>query len=56
MVIVVSCDVLGKKNNGTTLAAYNLIDSLKKRGHEVRVLCSDPEKRGQDGYSPPYGL
>ena len=50
MVIVVSCDVLGKKNNGTTLAAYNLIDALKKRGHEVRVLCSDPEKRGEEGF------
>lgn len=50
MVIVVSCDVLGKKNNGTTLAAYNLIDALKKRGHEVRVLCSDPDKRGEEGF------
>ncbi|MBR3415408.1 MAG: glycosyltransferase [Clostridia bacterium] len=50
MVIVVSCDVLGRKNNGTTLAAYNLIDSMKKRGHEVRVLCSDPERRGEDGF------
>ncbi len=50
MVIVVSCDVLGQKNNGTTIAAYNLIDSLKAAGHEVRVVCSDPERRGEDGF------
>lgn len=50
MVLVVSCDVLGEKNNGTSLAAYNLIDALKKRGHEVRVICSDPERRGEDGF------
>ncbi|MBR3639042.1 MAG: hypothetical protein IKN50_00380, partial [Clostridia bacterium] len=50
MVIVISCDVLGEKNNGTSIAAYNLIESLKKRGHEVRVICSDPERRGEDGF------
>ncbi|MBR6916436.1 MAG: glycosyltransferase [Clostridia bacterium] len=50
MVIVVSCDVLGEKNNGTTLAAYNLIGALKKMGHEVRVICSDPERRGESGF------
>ena len=50
MVITVSCDVLGEKNNGTTIAAYNLIESLKKKGHEVRVLCSDPDKKGREGY------
>ncbi len=50
MIIVISCDVLGEKNNGTTIAAYNLIDSLRKKGHEVRVVCSDPDKRDLDGY------
>ena len=44
MRILVVADVLGAKNNGTTMAAYNLIESLEKRGHEVRVLCSDIDK------------
>lgn len=50
MKILVVCDVLGQKNNGTTMAAYNFIDAMKKRGHEVRILCSDEDKRGLPGY------
>lgn len=50
MRILVVADVLGEPNNGTSIAAYNLIDELKKRGHEVRVLCCDKDKEGQDGY------
>lgn len=50
MKILVVADVLGKKNNGTTMAAYNLIESLQKRGHEVRVLCGDPDKVGVADY------
>ena len=50
MKILVVADVLGAPNNGTTIAAFNLINSLKERGHEVRVLCSDQEKRGQPGF------
>ncbi|MBQ2057614.1 MAG: glycosyltransferase [Oscillospiraceae bacterium] len=50
MKVTVVCDVLGEKNNGTTIAAYNLIESLKKKGHEVRVVCSDEERRGQEGF------
>lgn len=44
------CDVLGEKNNGTTLAAWNLIDHLKSRGHEVGVVCCDQAKKGVDGF------
>lgn len=50
MKIVVVCDVLGEENNGTTIAAMNLIRYLKARGHEVRVLCADEDKRSLDGY------
>lgn len=50
MTVTVVCDVLGKKNNGTTIAAYNLIESLKAKGHDVRVVCSDAEKRGLPGF------
>ena len=50
MVITVVCDVLGKENNGATVAAMNLIRFMKKQGHEVRILCADQDKIGQDGY------
>ncbi len=50
MNILVVADVLGEKNNGTTMAAYNLIDSLTKRGHKVTVLCCDGDKKGRNGF------
>ena len=50
MTVTVVCDVLGEENNGTTIAAMNLIRALSKRGHNVRVVCSDPERKGQEGY------
>ena len=50
MVITIVCDVLGKENNGATVAAMNLIRFMKKQGHEVRVLCADQDKQGQEGY------
>ena len=31
MIVTVVCDVLGKENNGTTIAAMNLIRFLKKK-------------------------
>lgn len=39
MVITVICDVLGEENNGTTIAAMNLIRALQSYGHTVRVVC-----------------
>lgn len=50
MKVAIVCDVLGKKNNGTTVAAYNLIEYLKSKGHEVIVLCPDKDKKGQEGF------
>ena len=50
MKIVIVCDVLGEPNNGTTLAAYNLINHLKKQGHNVTVVCADQDKKGVEGY------
>lgn len=50
MKILVVSDVLGKENNGTTIAAMNLIRFLKSHGHEVRVLCPDQDKKGIEGY------
>ena len=50
MNITIVCDVLGEANNGTTIAALNLIDSLKRKGHNVRVVCGDESRIGQEGY------
>ena len=50
MNITVVCDVLGEANNGTTIAALNLIRSMKERGHNVRVICSDQDRKEQDGF------
>lgn len=50
MKIAIVADVLGKPNNGTSIATYNLIRAMKERGHEVKVVCPDEEKAGMDGY------
>lgn len=50
MKILIVADVLGVPNNGTSIATYNLIDYLKEKGHEVRVLCCDDDKRGLPGF------
>ena len=50
MIITVVCDVLGEANNGTTIAALNLIRSMRERGHTVRVVCSDKSREGEEGY------
>ena len=51
MKITVVCDVLGEENNGTTLAAMNLIRALREKGHRVTILCPDAEKKGVPGYA-----
>lgn len=50
MKIAVICDVLGQENNGTTIAAMNLIRALQRKGHEVRVVCPDETRAGQPGF------
>ena len=50
MTICVVCDVLGRENNGTTIAAMNLIRSLREKGHTVRVICPDKERNGEPDY------
>lgn len=50
MIITVVSDVLGAENNGTTIAAMNLIRHLKGQGHTVRILCADQDKKGEENY------
>ncbi|MGM9615906.1 MAG: glycosyltransferase [Oscillospiraceae bacterium] len=58
MIIAIICDVLGKANNGTTIAAKHLINALREKGHTVRVVCPDEEHRGEPGWYivPPYNF
>jgi hypothetical protein len=48
MIITIIADVYGKQNNGTAITAQRLIESLKKRGHEVRLVS--PYDCDQEGY------
>lgn len=48
MKISIIADVLGDENNGTTITVKRLIDNLKKRGHNVKVVS--PSKINEDGY------
>ena len=50
MKITLVCDVLGEANNGTSLAAYNLINTLINKGHDVKVVCPDPDKKNMTGF------
>ncbi len=50
MIITIVCDVLGEANNGTTIAALNLIRAMRERGHTVRVVCSDQNRKDEEGY------
>jgi 1,2-diacylglycerol 3-alpha-glucosyltransferase len=50
MTVTIICDVLGRENNGTTIACMNLIRALKERGHQVRVVCMDRDKAGKPGW------
>lgn len=50
MNITIIAEVLGEANNGTTIACLNLINYLKSKGHKVKVVCPDQDKKGQEGY------
>ncbi len=50
MRITIVCDILGKKNNGTSIAAYNLINFLRAKGHEITVLCCDCDKNDDQNF------
>ena len=46
MKITMICDVLGEANNGTTLAALNLITHLRSKGHDLTVVSPDADRSG----------
>ena len=50
MIITIVCDVLGQENNGTTIAAMNLIRYLESQNHIVKILCSQQENPDNNFY------
>lgn len=50
MVITFICDVLGKPNNGTSIAVFNQMNAMAEKGHEVRCICPDEEYRGRKNF------
>ncbi|MFA5486110.1 MAG: glycosyltransferase [Bacilli bacterium] len=48
--VAVVADVLGKENNGTTIAGMNFIRSLRAKGHEVIVISPDKDKKDEPGH------
>lgn len=50
MKVTIICDIPLSRKNGTAVAAANLIESLKAKGHTVKVVCPDKSKMGQEGY------
>lgn len=50
MKITVICDVLGEENNGTSIAAMNLIRFLKANNHVVKVVCPDKSRENDEGF------
>lgn len=49
LIVAIICDVLGQENNGTTIAAMNLIRALRQKGHQVRVVCPDESRSRRRG-------
>lgn len=50
MIITIVADVFGEPNNGTTIAAMNLIKTLTAKGHTVRVICPDQDKKDEPNF------
>ena len=50
MNITIVTDVLGAENNGTTVACMNFIRHLQSQNHNVKILCSDQDKKGLPNY------
>ena len=50
MKITVVCDILGEENNGAAHAAMNLIRAMMERGHQVKVVCPDENRKGLQEY------
>lgn len=51
MKVLIVSDILREEvNNGTDIATMNLINYLKSRGDDVRILCADQARKGTEGF------
>lgn len=50
MQVTIIAPVLGEENNGTTVATFNLIHSLREKGHKVNVVCGDQYRKGEKDF------
>ena len=49
MKILFVIDTIDTNNNGTSISAHRFADELRRRGHEVRILCADPQETDANG-------
>ena len=53
MKILFVIDIIDTHNNGTSISAQRFASELKRRGHEVRVLCANPQETDENGEALP---
>ena len=53
MKILFVIDILETHNSGTSISAQRFASELKRRGHEVRILCADPPETDENGVALP---
>jgi len=53
MKILFVIDTYDTNNNGTSISAQRFAGELKRRGHEVRILCADPLETDENGVPLP---
>ena len=53
MKILFVIDTFDTNNNGTSISAQRFAKELNRRGHEVRVLCADPQETDEKGVKLP---
>jgi glycosyltransferase involved in cell wall biosynthesis len=53
MKILFVIDILDTHNNGTSISAQRFAKELERCGHEVRVLCANPQETDEKGVALP---
>lgn len=56
MRILFVIDTYDTNNNGTSISAQRFAEELRRRGHEVRILCADPQETDTEGNPLPVEI
>ncbi len=56
MKILFVIDTYTTNNNGTSISAQRFARELRRRGHEVRILCADPQETDENGTPLPVSV